>query len=144
MRYFDYADAQFPATETGALFLSTRVLRTNLQTVQICANPMHKCSTAAPTPPPGRRLLTTSELGENLSVDEVETTAKVSPNPKTGALSVEETIKHGAFKEPSGLVDGPIDEAPGPILNDIRGQVELERSSTKRRTRVWSSTQRWG
>jgi len=61
----------------------------------------------------------------------METTAKVSPNPKTGALSVEETIKHGAFKEPSGLVDGPIDEAPGPILNDIRGQVELERSFNK-------------
>jgi len=70
VRFWEYADAQYPPVESGAIFLATRVMRTNLQVVEICANPMHKCganagakgSGKAPKPKKGnRRLLTTQQ-----------------------------------------------------------------------------------
>lgn len=72
VRYYDYADAVFPPTETGAIFIATRILRTNLQTVAMCYNPLHKCGSksAVPTPPAtgGRRLLEANGMA-NKSVD---------------------------------------------------------------------------
>lgn len=59
VRFWDYADALYPPTEVGAIFVATRyrpvvccerpdgrcrVVRTNLQTIGTCANTAHPCS----------------------------------------------------------------------------------------------------
>jgi len=44
VRFWDDGDAQYPPTEIGGIFITTRTLRTNLQTIKQCANPMHPCS----------------------------------------------------------------------------------------------------
>eukprot|EP00658_Telonema_sp_P-2_P027149 TRINITY_DN2102_c0_g1_i4.p1 TRINITY_DN2102_c0_g1~~TRINITY_DN2102_c0_g1_i4.p1 ORF type:complete len:328 (+),score=87.06 TRINITY_DN2102_c0_g1_i4:237-1220(+) len=44
VRFWDFADVLYPPTEVGAIFIATRVIRTNLQTIQLCANPAHPCS----------------------------------------------------------------------------------------------------
>jgi len=145
VRFWDAADALHPPTEVGAIFLATRVIRTNLQTMQLCANPMHPCSPennqtardAEPDPADtveqpvgGRRLLSTDQDFMMAAPTKPPTNRPVPPPPDTTDKPLAPGDEDGAIDDVacSGTVNGhkmpsePI--ATGQCSGDGRGCME--------------------
>jgi len=129
VRFWDYGDAQYPPVETGAIFLATRVLRTNMQTVQLCANPLHKCSGDDDEEPAdtkktagSRRLM----MDERSEVDQRRVIQESSPSAMLEA-DPGDTIEVQAFT-PKRTMDGA---AQGRVLlsKDLVHEIADEEAS---------------